>query len=480
MIRKLRNVVTAVLLVAGGAYGCSKDVTFTDDPSCKAEFSTDTLSFDTVFTSIGSATDCFKIYNRHDSGIRLDVSLAGGTDSPFRINVDGQSGTVISGVEVLPEDSAYCFVSVSIDPHDSDNPILVTDSIRFAQKNGSVQYVTLMAYGQDVIILRNERITESRVLTSDRPYLIYDTLLVDKNAVLRIEAGTRMYFHDKALVKVTGKIQASGTYDDRIVMRGDRLDNLLQDVPYDLLAGRWGGILLDSCSFGNQFVGCDIHGGTWGIVADTANLILEKLLINSSIIHNVSTDGLQLNYCRGRIYNSQITNAGGHCVNLLGGDNVFQFCTIADFYPWSKKLSAVEIRNKADSTILPIANAEFSYCIITGSSSDELSGLVVDSISGRRPEEISNYSFSHSLILTPDTLNRHMHDNVWDKESNAVHGAGNFRHISSEDYRYDFHLDSLSLARFMAVSSGPFMYDIDGVERPDSLADVGCYQYVAK
>ena len=63
MIRKLRNVVTAVLLVAGGVYGCSKDVTFTDDPSCKAEFSTDTLSFDTVFTSIGSATDCFKIYN---------------------------------------------------------------------------------------------------------------------------------------------------------------------------------------------------------------------------------------------------------------------------------------------------------------------------------------------------------------------------------------------------------------------------------
>lgn len=480
MIRKLGKVTVAVLLTAVGVYGCSDDVPFTDDPSYRVELSTDTLSFDTVFTAIGSATDCFKIYNRHDSGIRLDVSLAGGTDSPFRINVDGQSGTVIPGVEIMPEDSTYCFVSVKIDPRKTDNPVLVMDSVRFAQKNGTAQYVRLMAYGQDVIILRNEKIMSNTLLTSSRPYLIYDTLYVCEKAVLAIEAGTRMYFHDNALLRVAGKIRAAGTSDNMIVMRGDRLDKLLQDVPYDLLAGRWGGILIDSCSFDNQFVSCDIHGGSWGIMTDTASIVKEKLLVNSSIIHNVSGDGLQLNYCRSRIYNSQITNAGGHCVSLLGGDNSFRFCTIADFYPWTQKLSAVDIRNKADSAVVPIVNAEFCNCIITGSAADEVTGLVVDSISGMKPEKISNYSFSHSLILTLDTLNRHFHDNVWDKEDNAVHGAGNFRHISSGDYRYDFHLDSLSLARFRAVSSDAFRYDLDGVERPDSLADVGCYQYVGK
>lgn len=480
MMVKLRNMAVALLLTAVGAYGCSEEVPFTDNPSCKAEFSTDTLSFDTVFTAIGSATDCFKIYNRHESGIRMDVSLVGGNDSPFRINVDGQSGIVISDVVILPEDSAYCFVSVSMDPHDADNPVLVMDSIRFARKDGSAQYVRLMAYGQDVIILRNEKIVSNTLLTSSRPYLIYDTLFVDKNAVLGIEAGTRMYFHDRAMVRVAGKILASGTCDNMIVMRGDRLDNLLQDVPYDLLAGRWGGILIDSCSFGNQFVGCDIHGGTWGIKTDTASIVREKLLVNSSIIHNVSEDCLQLNYCRSRIYNSQITNSGGHCVSLLGGDNSFQFCTIADFYPWTEKLSAVDIRNKADSAVVPIVNAGFRNCIITGSAADEVTGLVVDSISGQRPEDVSNYSFSHSLIHTLDTLNRHFHDNVWDKEENPVYGAGNFRHISSGDYRYDFHLDSLSLARFNALSSDAFRYDLDGVERPDSLADAGCYQYVGK
>ena len=333
----LRFVLVALLLCCGITSSCTDSGVVSDNPSHKVAFSSDTISFDTVFTSIGSATREFLVYNNNDVDIEAVVSLAGGSSSPFRINVDGMSGTSIPDVLIRANDSVFCFVSVTVNPHDSDAPVLETDSVRFVLSGGSVQNVRLMAYGQDVIRLDNQRIQKNTLFTGNRPYLIYDTLLVEKNAVLAINKGTRLYFHDNAVLRVAGRIRALGTPDSMIVMRGDRLDNMLSDIPYDLVSGRWGGILLDSCSFDNVFQSCDIHGAVWGIKTDRSSLKREKLFINGSIIHNVKENCLMLDFCKGRVYNSQITNAGGHCVSLLGGDVDFIYCTIANFYPWAEK-----------------------------------------------------------------------------------------------------------------------------------------------
>lgn len=462
------------------ASSCAEKVVWSEDPAERLSFSTDTVSFDTVFTALGSSATVFRIYNNNRNALRSDVFLAGDAGSPFRINIDGQSGHAVSDVDIRGGDSLYCFVSVFVNPLDSDSPLLVEDSIRFVLENGAVQYVRLMAYGQDIIVLKGEVVRDgsTKTLTASRPYLIRDSLYVEPGSELVIEKGARLYFHDDASLIVGGRISAAGTPDSMIVMCGDRLDNMLSGIPYDLVAGRWGGVFIRNTSFGNELRSCDIHSGNCGIVVDSSNVEQCKLLLDGCIVHNVKYDALSLNSCRSIVRNSRISNAGAHCVDILGGDHRFDFCTIAGFYPWSVKESALYLCNKSDTTVYPIIRAEFVNCIITGYGSDEVMGFIVDSIPGVSPDLISNYRIEHSLVLTADTTDAHLVCDVWDTDSNQVHAAANFRHASQGDFRFDFRLDSLSRARGMASPSTLCPLDINGVPRPDSLADVGCYQYV--
>ena len=55
-------------------------------------FSVDTIVFDTVFTTVGSTTKQFKIYNPSVKSVKIEeIELMGGSQSPFRINVDGEA-----------------------------------------------------------------------------------------------------------------------------------------------------------------------------------------------------------------------------------------------------------------------------------------------------------------------------------------------------------------------------------------------------
>ena len=72
--------VFVLLTVLAGLSSCYKEK-LTTNPEDKLTFSTDTLSFDTVLTSISTVTRYFKVYNPHDlsieiSEIRLEGPLA--------------------------------------------------------------------------------------------------------------------------------------------------------------------------------------------------------------------------------------------------------------------------------------------------------------------------------------------------------------------------------------------------------------------
>ena len=98
--------------------------------------------------------------------------MGGGSDSPFRINLDGESGIQFSNMEIRDDDSIYCFISATLDKQQSREPIPVTDSLVFILESGITQKVQLLAYGQDIIILRGDSITIDRILTSEYPYYI--------------------------------------------------------------------------------------------------------------------------------------------------------------------------------------------------------------------------------------------------------------------------------------------------------------------
>src|SRR6218665_1572491 len=119
---------------------CRKDDLLTAS-SAKLDFSTDSVLFDTAFTTIGSTTKVFRIYNRHVRPMNISrIFLAKGPASPFKLNVDGVSGKTITDMEIGGGDSLYVFVQVTIDPNNSSSPLLVKDSIVF-ETNGNLQDV---------------------------------------------------------------------------------------------------------------------------------------------------------------------------------------------------------------------------------------------------------------------------------------------------------------------------------------------------
>ncbi|MFT4772700.1 MAG: hypothetical protein ACI9D1_002739, partial [Cryomorphaceae bacterium] len=104
-----------VLLIGVLVTGCKKEE-FNTSPDFRLAFSTDTVSFDTVFQSIGSATRLLKVYNRTDEFVVIDrISVIDSCDryDPFRVNVDGISGSTVRDIEIGPNDSIFIFVEVT-------------------------------------------------------------------------------------------------------------------------------------------------------------------------------------------------------------------------------------------------------------------------------------------------------------------------------------------------------------------------------
>jgi len=138
----------ALLLVSTAFWSCRDDA-IDSDPSLRLEFSRDSLLFDTVFTTLGSATRSFKVYNRHSQRIRIStVRLAEGSQSYYRMNVDGRSGTVLHDIDIEARDSIFVFVEVTVDPVNQNLPLTIVDSIEF-NTNQNIQDVKLVAWGQD-------------------------------------------------------------------------------------------------------------------------------------------------------------------------------------------------------------------------------------------------------------------------------------------------------------------------------------------
>lgn len=490
-INKIGAVCVAAALVAGMA-ACRDERGYSTDPSHRLTFSADTVSFDTLFTEVSSATYSFLIYNRNSHDLLItDARLAGGGGSPYRINLDGMAGTSFSNVTVRGGDSLFVFVEVTVDPRGYDNPFQVRDSLLFTLESGVAQQVLLSAYGQDATVIRGLVVGRDTRLTARRPYLVYDSLRVDEGCTLYLEPGTRLYFNDKVEMQVYGRVEAIGTADMPVVFRGARTDHMFSYLPYDRLSAQWGGVTLHEPSFDNVFVHCDIHSGTYGLRVRGNDMSRHKLVMQNSQIHNVDEDALQLTLSAASFTNSLFTNAGGHCVNILGGQATFLHCTMANFFPWSSERgAAVYISNYQtdEQAIYPLFGVNFINSIITGSKDDELQGLVLEKTDSVDYSEYAQYAFAHSLINSkaearePDSL--HFAHIVWEHKDSAAYARTNFRTIDYENFVYDFHLDSLSVARGIASAEYLDIAPYDKDEQPRSATepvsiDAGCYQYIA-
>ena len=318
MKKNIFHIVFVLFIFSFVLSGCF-DERISNDPNDRLTFSTNIVKFDTIFTQRGTATLSFKVYNHAKKSLKIEsVTLADAANSGFFINVDGSKGPVIRDLEIRGKDSLYVFVEANVDPTNQNSPLLIKDSIVFVT-NGIRQDVKLEAYGQDVNVLWGEVLPDGEnVFTGEKPYLVYDSLVIPTTSSLALSEGTTLYFHSKAMLEVKGKIDARGTASRPVTFRGDRLDRMFADLPYDYLPGQWGGIRIHTDSYGNRFDHVAMRGTSTGIVIDSSDVSRTKIIFSNSVIHNSSNNLVSSTESRIEAWNCQFSNASGALMSLSG------------------------------------------------------------------------------------------------------------------------------------------------------------------
>lgn len=401
---------TIPLLIGLILPGCISD-SFTTSPSDILSFSSDEVSFDTVFTGIGTPTARLKVYNRAKKSINISSIRLKKSDSNFTFNVDGVTGSSFSNVEIRGGDSIFIFIECYIPETTDVKPALVEDELLFTT-NGVEQSVLCEAWGQNVTRLRDVTVTEEMTLTDQRPYVIFGKLRVDPGATLRIEPGAQVLFHDKASLEVAGRLEAIGTPEKKIDMRGDRLDNVLPDVGYDILAGQWEGIRFLPESFDNRMEYVDMRSTVSGLIAEEChNLDRRKLLLVNSWLHNSQGRALSSEYSWIDAYGCVFSEAAEATVGLTGGRHEFIQCTLANNYLFSAitepLLSLFHLLPEDyEENEYPLMRANFDNCIIYGLAAD----INVGDLSG------SDVYLRNVLMKGKGTDDDHFISCLWNKD----------------------------------------------------------------
>ena len=456
-------VLTLVCLVM--TTGCIEDGFSTTDV---LDFSTDTVAFDTVITLQGSATKQMVVYNRGKKQLRISsIKVAGGNPrGHFYLNVDGLRGDEFHDVEVRGGDSIYVFVESYIDEMEADAPTLVKDNIEFVT-NGVTQRVALTAWGQDVVRLTGDTLRRSQHFTAAKPYLIYDTVFVPQGVTLTLDPGARLLFHDKGALRVYGTLQAVGTADAPITLRGDRLDHVVGDIPFDIMSGQWGGLILGPNSYGNRLHYVEMSGSSIGIHTSAPDTTRRALHIFNSVLHNSSSSILTSGGAWIDAEGSVLSDAAEAVVNFIGGRVNFINCTVANYYLFAALNDPlVNIFKQDDGGVVSVIHAQFFNCIFQGNTT-ELSMPKLDD---------TNCYVRNCLFKSGGEDDSHFFNCVWE-------GDAKF-YTEREKYIFDYRLREGSDAigrgdRSLCPETA--RYDRYGRDRFAGVAfDLGAYVYNAE
>jgi len=468
----MKNLLTFIfLLFVFTVISCKKDPIITD-PSAKLEFSTDTVLFDTVFATIGSTTHHLKVYNRNNKKIIISsIRLAGGSSSQFRMNVDGIPATSVTDIEIPKKDSLYIFIEVTIDPTNGQLPFIVKDSIVF-ETNGNIQDVDLVAWGQDAHFFNGNTLC-TQTWMNDKPYVIYNSILVDSSCTLTIMEGVRIYSHNNSGLFIKGTLLVNGTKDDPVTFQGERLEVFYDDVP-----GQWLGVFIlrngdnNVSAIKHAIIKNALYGVSLGSHdnPDLNSFTWDNhpgLLLQYSIIQNISRTGIFGFLSDITVENCLIFNCGQYNSQLVfGGVYDFNHVTLANFGSniIEHKEPILHLGNFAISNqeLFPEdLYATFTNCIIYGSMDNE-----IDLDDGGNAA--FNYLFENCLIKVDTSINTGTPNFISIiKNQNPL-----FADVSEDDY----HLTATS----PCIDAGKATTLTDDLEKNTRNAspDLGAYEYV--
>lgn len=473
-MRFLALFIPVLFVIAFAGESCRRDLQLDTDADAQLLFSRDTIIFDTVFTTVGSTSRIFKVYNTSSKAVNIEsIDLAGGSTSPFRINVDGIPAISTGDILLRGGDSMFVFVDVTLDPNNSTSPLMIEDSIIF-YTNGNRQSVILNAVGRDAYLHYYETADCNEIWPTDKPHLVFGWVIAQSCCKLTIPAGADVYLHNNAFIAADScaTLEVLGTASSPVKFQGDRLEPEYADEP-----GQWRFIWLSTLSKNNIIDWAEIKNGTVGILSDSFGATPNPTVrITNTVIKNMTLAGVFGRCSQMEGYNLEISNCAQYCVAVAyGGSCEFRHCTFANYWNIDNRTTpSVVVNNwykidEVTNEVRDLTQANFYNCIIYGDKDNE---LALDSIT--TGGEQFNCYFGNCLIRTdqPVTSYAHfspatqiMHQQIWLP-----------RFVSN----YDFHLDAGSQAIDIADVSqtSGIANDLDNLPRISSngLPDLGCYE----
>lgn len=347
-----------VLFIVAGFFSCKKDtdIKYAGNTINGIAFSKDTVYFDTVFAQVGSVTKRMRIYNTTNTAITIDnIRLAGGTSSPFRLNVDGTNGTNFSGVTIPARDSIFVFVEVTINPNNSLNPFVVLDSVYvqvgsssgkfYLQALGRNAYYHLPNLGNSIGIVAPEN--QTITWANDKPHVVYKWAAIDSTGTLIIPAGTQVYFLDKASgiwVYHQGTLQVNGTASQPVTFQGGSHDTIYKND-----GGQWNRIFINEGSANNYIHHAVIKNGFIGIQCQPLRTFSEPngLDLQSVVIQNCKQAGILSTAFTTTITNCIVSNCEQAGVIFNGGNNTMTNCNIINLHTADRQNPSLAIQDKS-------------------------------------------------------------------------------------------------------------------------------------
>ncbi len=388
---KLISILFFIVAVSLSMVSCKKNNLLSKK---NLSFSVDTLVFDTVFTTIGSTTKQFKIYNKESKTVQIDeIELVGGESSPFRMNVDGLMGTKMTNIKLEGKDSLFVFVEVTLDINSQSLPLIIEDSIRF-RTNGKDQYVKLAVWGQDAYFHYKD--LNEGTWPNDKPHVIYGYAAVDSAKTLNIQAGTQVHLHKNAIFYVyKSTLNVQGTIDNEVVFQGDRLEQDYQDI-----SGQYYGIYFQEAK-PSTIDYAIIKNGTSGVhlFSEDPTNSSYTLTMTNTIIQNQARYGVFIySGAKVKAENCIISKNGTHALLVLeGGDFNFNHCDLLGY--GASPNPAVGISNfftnyqTATTNVGSINEGVLYNCVVSGSLATE---MAIDTI--QLAGVTLNFDFKNCLI----------------------------------------------------------------------------------
>ena len=404
------------------------------------EFSCDTMSFDTVFTQMGTTTRQFKVYNRGEEAVRLtEVTLSGGEHSRFRLNVDGDTGMVVRNVDIASGDSIFIFVRANIKPNLVTEPFLIEDAVVFKTESAQ-RRLPLTAYGRNAVYhIPTDTLhgTDGKPLIDatfgkpyaysvidcehwrhDLPHVIIGYAVVDSRNTLHLQSGDELYFHNDAVLWVydSATLNVQGTAERPVLFTSVR-----HDGHYNQLPGQWGYVWLSKGCRDNVIDHVIVENGYVGILVDSCANSNPTLRISNAQIRNHTHVGLMGQTSRIVANNLLVTNCGSALgVMQYGGEYNFSQSTFANYWRYeTRKYPAMIMTNYldySDTRYLYPMQVSMTDCIVYGTRAE---GELLIELDDRVETHVG---IIHSLVRGGE----------WDEDPKFVDPAEGDFHLSDD------------------------------------------------